>query len=112
MTLWILVLVASMLSDRSELLSLYYPRIVWMYHDSNLHPMVEKIIHTTKTTLSSRWTVHFLSPSNLTSFIDLNSLPANYHALIPSHKSACILVANHGIVQMYGFDVKFYDATT
>ena len=64
-----------------------YPRDIWMYYSQNLNEGLKTVLNITWTTLSKNWTMHYLTDSNLSNYIDKQDFPPYYMKLHPVHRS-------------------------
>ena len=76
-----------------------YTRRVWMYYDKQLHPGIHTVLNRTWETLSSDWTITFLTPKNCSQFIDYRQFPQFFSQLDVRHQSDFLrvyLLARYG----------------
>ena len=96
--LWMLLLLVLVYAVHART-ELRYPRIVWSYYEGVMFDKIERMFNITFNTVCSVWTFRFLTPGNLSLFLDSHHLPTCWHLLTPQTRSDFIRLA---LLYQYG----------
>ncbi len=69
------------------------PRVIWSYWEGTEVPKIIQLAHARAKQKMPNWEIHLLNQNTVKSYLDMNTVPANFDSLAVQHKADWIRVA-------------------
>ena len=64
-----------------------YPHYIWTWYTGSITKLLSSTLSITNKTISPEWKFRFLTPQNMSKYINTSTFPLEYSQLIPQHKA-------------------------